>query len=208
MNCGSSSRLKRRSRRPARVTRGSSAILKAGSSSFSRSTSSPSCSSAPWTIVRNFSTVNGLPSLPARRWRKRTGRPESSRISSALASSTGESRISSRPPIVRSIARFSATVERGGSEKRKSSTGSSASRFSSMPGTEQAEVLGQEGERQARRLALLDQPLGRRLAHLLLGDDHPLDVALRGRSARCRRSSRAGAGCRPAAPRPRRGAAR
>ena len=33
-----------------------------------------------------------------------------------------------------SIARFIAWVERGGSEKRKSSTGSSARRLSSIPG--------------------------------------------------------------------------
>ena len=33
-----------------------------------------------------------------------------------------------------SIARFIAIVERGGSEKRKSSTGSSARRLSSIPG--------------------------------------------------------------------------
>ena len=48
------------------------------------------------------------------------------------------------------------------------------------PLAEQAVVLGQEGEPEAGRLALLDQPLGRRLAHLLFGDDDALDRVLAG----------------------------
>ena len=54
-------------------------------------------------------------------------------------------------------------------------------------------MLGQEGQRQARRLALLDQPLGVQLAHLLFGDDDPLDRVLARRPWRCRRASRAAA---------------
>ena len=143
--------------------------------------------------------------------------PESSRISSAIAASSGESRVSIRPETSRSSARFSARVERGGSEKRKSSTGSSASRLSSIPGPEQAVVLGQEGEAEAGRLALLDQVLGVALAHLLLGDDHPLDVVLAGHPrdlvdrAQPRQRRRAGPcragprGSRPAAGAPRGG---
>jgi hypothetical protein len=49
-------------------------------------------------------------------------------------------------------------------------------------GTEQTEVLGQEGEPQAGGLALLDQPLGGWLAHLLGGDHDPLDAVLAGNS--------------------------
>src|SRR6188474_2025072 len=140
ISCGSSSRLVRRRKRPARVMRGSSGILKAGSSSFSRSTSSASCCSASATIVRNLSIVKGTPSLPARLWRKKTGMPESMTISSAIAANRGES---------------TASIEAE---------------------TEQAVVLGEEGEAETRPLALLDQPLGVGLAHLLLGDDDPLDV--------------------------------
>jgi len=43
-----------------------------------------------------------------------------------------------------SIARFIASVERGGSEKRKSRTGSSASRFSSIPGPSRPKCRGRK----------------------------------------------------------------
>ncbi len=117
-----------------RVTRGSSWILKEGWSSFARSTSSPRRCSASASIVRNLIIVKGTPSLPARRWRKSTGRPVSTRMRTEIAASTGERTISPRADTTTSIARFIAIVERGGSEKRKSSTGSSASRLSSIPG--------------------------------------------------------------------------
>ena len=184
----------RRRSLPTRVTRGSSGILKAGSSSFERSTSSPSRSSASATMVRNFSIVKGTPSLPARCWRKKTGRPESIRIASAIASSSGESRTSSRPETKMSIARFIAWVERGGSEKRKSSTGSSARRLSSIPGPEQAVVLGQEGERQARRSCTPRSAARRRGSLISCSVTTTRSIVVRARPPRrCRRSSRAAA---------------
>ena len=91
-------------------------------------------SPTPTVIVRNFSIVNGLPSRPPRRCLKKIGRPESIRIRIEVASISGARTASSSPEIAMSIIRFRATVERGGSLKRKSSTGSSASRLSSIPG--------------------------------------------------------------------------
>ena len=84
-SCGSSSRLVRRRKRPLRVIRGSFGSRPKGSSlSFS---SRPS-STAFGTIVRNFSIENGFAPLPARRWRKITGRPDSSTIQSASPAKT------------------------------------------------------------------------------------------------------------------------
>ena len=145
-------------------------------------------------MVRNFSIVNGSPSLPARRWRKRTGRPESSRISSAIASSSGESRTSSVPPIARSIARFIATVERGGSEKRKSSTGSSARRLSSIPGPSRPKCWGRKV---SARPAALHSSISRSAAGSLISCSVTIT-----RSTSCSRATREMSATEPSRGRP------
>ena len=71
-NCGVSSRLVRRRKRPTRVTRASRRFLKIGPS-FSLATSSRR-RSASSVIVRNFTMVNGRPRSPSRFW-KNSGLP-------------------------------------------------------------------------------------------------------------------------------------
>ena len=119
--------------------------------------------------------MNGAPSLPARRWRKKTGRPLSSRIASAIASSSGErsdQQQAGDDDVHRALHRQGRARRVAEAEVEDRQLGEAVELD---PRAQQPVVLGQEGQRQARRLALLDQPLGGRLAHLLFGDDDALD---------------------------------
>jgi hypothetical protein len=69
-SCGSSSRLVRRTNRPARVRRGSSFILKIGPEASLCSISADNSWSAPRRIERNFQHVNSRPPAPTRVCRK------------------------------------------------------------------------------------------------------------------------------------------
>ena len=75
---GSSSKLSRRRSMPKPESRASSG--RRFPSRFRRSR-----------IVRNFSSVNGLPPNPGRTWRKRTGDPSRKRTRKTMRRSTGES---------------------------------------------------------------------------------------------------------------------
>ena len=126
-------------------------------------------------MVRNFSTVKGMPSLPARCWRKKTGRPESIRIASPASSRSGESsdqEDAGDDDVHRPLHRLGRARRVGEAEVEHRQLGEAVQLD---PRPEQAVVLGQEGQRQARLLALFDQPLGAELAHLLFGDHDPLD---------------------------------
>ena len=125
-SCGSSSRLRRRSTRPTRVTLGSRRNLNIGSGSSSSRSSSER--SAPTCIVRNLNSLNGAPLSPARLWTKKTGPRSSSQIASAISGNSSAATSASGIPTIRSRARFSIIVERETSVVTYSNTGSSASR--------------------------------------------------------------------------------
>src|SRR5579859_652859 len=124
-SCGSSSRLARRSRRPARVTRGSSRSLNTGKgASFRQSRDSRRRSASP-DIVRSFHIVKARPPAPTRVWPKNGGHPESSttasanaprigarRTSPAAAPATSRQRFTHERPPARSDADPSASAER------------------------------------------------------------------------------------------------
>ena len=66
MNWGSSSMLKRRRKRPTRVTRGSSFILNSGPAPSLAASSAARTRSAPSIIVRSLSIWKGTPCAPIR----------------------------------------------------------------------------------------------------------------------------------------------
>ena len=129
-SCGSSSRLSRRSKRPTRVTRGSSESLNTGSRRSSRRTTSASRCSASATMVRNLCIWNGRPSRPARVWLKKIGPRLSSRIAIAISGNSGAVTSSPTAETRTSKPRLIIAVERDGSQVSYSSTGRSATRAS------------------------------------------------------------------------------
>ena len=98
--------------------------------------------------------------MPARCWRKKTGRPESIRIASAATSRTGETSDQDEAgddDVHRPLHRLGRARRVGEAEVEDRQLGEAVQLD---PRAEQAVVLGQEGERQAQLLALLDQALG------------------------------------------------
>ena len=85
-NCGSSSRLVRRRKRPTRVMRGSSRILNIGPWASLRWRTWSLSWSASLTMVRNLWTLNSRPSRPTRGWLKITGPGLSRRMATAMIS--------------------------------------------------------------------------------------------------------------------------
>ena len=92
----------RRSHPPIGVSRGSRRILNRTPFTSLMVSRSAFRASASTTMLRNLYTLNGRPSLPIRRWRKRTGPPSEKWIAQATAISSGESRSSADAASVRS----------------------------------------------------------------------------------------------------------
>ncbi len=141
--------------------------------------------SAPTTMVRNFSSLNGLPARPIRVWRYRAGPGESRRIHRAMPAMTGASRTASGTATARSAARFA-----------RPPTGTSGN------GVYAVQPLPRRRSRE-ERLHRGDEPRGQDGAVVVLAGVRLPALAHRARGRPGRRP--AGARRRPGPPRPRAG---
>ena len=108
-------------------------------------------------MVRNLSTVNGLPPRPIRCWRKSTGPGESSLIAIAIASSTGSA--SSRPEAApaTSSSRFSSREELESTSGLRPRIGQALDVVDRHRGAERVDVVGHEADLDRGRGAVANE---------------------------------------------------